>query len=238
MAFWKNVIDIGHTELMFPLAAAVAAWLVAGRTWKLALYWCMMFAAGAGLVAMSKVIFLGWGMGIPSIGFKALSGHALCAAAVLPVFFFVALQYAGAAWRVAGVGCGVAVSIGIGALMVYFDYHSAAEVIGSLVLGLMISIGYFRLSSAFPLPRVSRWTVSASVLTFVLIFSLKPAMINHQLVDVALHLSGRDLPFKWPKQQVCKARIPVSGWTGARSAQGSHSAANVRRLRAAAMRRA
>lgn len=211
MAFWKHIIDIGHTELMFPLAAAIAAWLVAGRAWKLAFCWCVMFVAGTGLVALSKITFLGWGMEIPSLGFKALSGHALCATAVLPVFFFVVLQNAAVSWRIAGVGCGIAASMGIGTLMVYFSYHTIWEVIGSFVLGLTISLGYMRLSSLLARPQISRRTVLVSVLAFVLVFALKPSLINHKLVDMALHLSGRDHPFTWPKKLVCKARNPVSG---------------------------
>lgn len=211
MAFWKSIIDIGHTELMFPMAAAVAAWLVAGRAWKLALCWCLMFVAGTAVVALSKIAFLGWGTGIPALGFHALSGHALCASAVLPVFFFVVLQNAGAAWRAVGAGAGIGASIGIGALMVYFGYHTVSEVVGSFALGVMISLGYMRCSSLLPPQRISRWTVLTSLLTFLLIFSLDPSRINHRLVDVALHLSGRDHVSTWPKKLMCKARAPVSG---------------------------
>src|SRR5205823_3726256 len=91
MMSWMYIIDIGHTAVMVPAAGAIAVWLLSGRAWKLAVCWCLIFAAGLGLVALSKIAFLGWGLEIPSIGFKALSGHAWRATAVMPVFFFVLL---------------------------------------------------------------------------------------------------------------------------------------------------
>ncbi|WLI90669.1 hypothetical protein Q4S45_05990 [Massilia sp. R2A-15] len=86
---WMTIIDVGHASVMLPLAGAIAAWLIAGQAWKLALCWCAMFAAGLGIVALSKIAFLGWNTAIPTIAFQALSGHAFRAAAVIPVFFLL-----------------------------------------------------------------------------------------------------------------------------------------------------
>lgn len=207
---WKLIIDIGHTAFALPLAAAIAAWLISGRAWKLALYWCLMFAAGLSLVALSKIAFLGWDAGIPAIGFKALSGHALCATAVIPVLLFVILEGAPRAWRRGGVMVGIWISVGLGVLLVHFDYHTASEVLASFMLGTLISLGYMRLAEVSPAPSIGRWTVPSSICAFVLIFALKPSVINHRLVDVALHLSGRDRPFQWTEKLMCKAPSPVN----------------------------
>ena len=196
MLSWKLVIDIGHTGFMFPLAAAIAAWLVAGRAWKMALSWCLMFAAGVSLVGLSKIAFLGWDTGLPSLAFKALSGHVLCATAVLPVACFVALQRAPYRWRHIGVVGGMSVSIGLGLLIVHFDFHSASEAVASFILGSCISLGYIQLTRTFAAPHVSRWPVSVGVIVFAAVFALKPSTINHRLVDAVLHLSGRDRPLE------------------------------------------
>lgn len=211
MLSWKLIIDIGHTGFMFPLAAAIAAWLVAGRAWKMALAWCFMFAGGVSLVGLSKIAFLGWDTGLPSLGFKGLSGHVLCATAVLPVACFVALQRAPYRWRLIGVVCGMAVSTVLGLLIVYFDFHSASEATASFILGSCISLGYIRLTPKFAVPHVSHWSISFSVIAFAAVFALKPSVINHRLVDVALHLAGRDRPFEWPKKMICKARGQLNG---------------------------
>lgn len=182
------------------MAAAIAAWLIAGRAWKMALCWCVMFAAGLSLVALSKIAFLGWETGIPSLDFKALSGHALRATAVIPVLFFVVLQRTSTSWRTGGVVLGLGVSVGLGVLLVHFKFHTASEVIPSFMLGTFVSLGYIRIARTLPAPRINRWTVPLSMIVFVVFFSLKPSSINHRLVDVALYLSGRDRPYEWSKK--------------------------------------
>lgn len=210
MMSWKLMIDIGHTAVALPLAAAIAVWLVTGRAWRLALCWCLMFAAGLSLVASSKIAFLGWDAGIPALEFKALSGHALCATAVLPVLFFVILQEASHSWRRGGVVFGICLSVALGVLLVHFKFHSASEVFVSSLLGLSISLGYIRIASALPRPGLSPWTVPMSVLAFVLMFGIKPSVVSHKLDDVALYLSGRDHPYKWSEKLVCKVHNPAS----------------------------
>jgi hypothetical protein len=204
-----QIIDIGHTAIMVPTAGAIAVWLISGRAWKLALCWCLIFAVGLGLVALSKIAYLGWGLELPSIGFKALSGHAWRATAVIPVLFFVLLQGAADNWRRRGFALGVALSGGLGVLLVVFGFHTASEVIGSSILGIAAGLVFVRVSTMLPAPGVNRWAVAVSLLTFFLICGLKPSTINHHLVDVALYFSGHDQPYRWTRDfDTCAARHP------------------------------
>ena len=206
---WIHVIDIGHTAVMVPTAGAIAVWLISGRAWKLATCWCLIFAAGLGLVAVSKIAFLGWGLSVPPLGFKALSGHAWRAAAVLPVLFFVLLQGAPDNWRERGFAVGVALGVGLGALLIVFRFHTTSEVVASLVLGTAAGRVFVRLSAILPAPGPNRQAVAMSLLTFFIICSLKPSAINHRLVDVALYFSGRDHPYRWTRDvDTCAARQP------------------------------
>lgn len=206
---WKLIIDIGHTAIMLPAAGAIAAWLIAGRAWKMALCWCIMSTAALSIVALSKIAYLGWESGIPSLNFKALSGHALSATAVIPVLFFVLLQKASISWRQRGVVLGITVGAGLGALLIYFKFHTASEVIASFMLGTFVSLGYIYIAATLPAPRISHWTVSLTIIVFVIIFFLKPSSINHRLVDAALYLSGRDRPYEWSKHSICTVRGPM-----------------------------
>ena len=206
---WLQVIDIGHTAVMVPTAGAIAAWLISGRAWKLASCWCLIFVAGLGLVALSKIAFLGWGLSVPPLGFKALSGHAWRTSAVLPVLFFVLLQGAPDNWRKRGFVFGVVLSIGLGALLVLFRFHTTSEVLASLMLGVAAGGAFVRLSATLPAPRANRQAVVMSLLTFFVVCSLKPSTINHRLVDVALYFSGRDQPYRWNSDaDACAARQP------------------------------
>ncbi|HWJ96245.1 MAG TPA: hypothetical protein VNT33_16070, partial [Telluria sp.] len=121
---WVQVVDIGHTAVMLPMAGALAAWMLAGRAWKMALCWCAMFGAGLLVVALSKIAYLGWQAGLPSLEFQALSGHALRATAVLPVACFLVLQGAPPSLRKAGIALGVLASLALGLLLVLFRFHT------------------------------------------------------------------------------------------------------------------
>lgn len=210
---FAQVVDIGHTAIMLPAAGAAVAWMLAGRAWKMALYWSAMFSTGLAMVAMSKIAYLGWRAAIPALEFQALSGHALRATAVLPVCAFLVLQEAPRRVRTAGVALALAAALGVGVLLVVYQYHTVFEVLGSTVLGIVISLGFIRIAGTLPAPRISRLAAPLSLLVFVGIAGLKPSTINHRLVDVALFLSGRERPYSWygnwddmrrPPPQVCE----------------------------------
>lgn len=196
----SQIVDIADTAVMLPVAGAIAGWLIAGRAWKAAAYWCLMFCVGLGIVAMSKIAFLGWAASIPSLDFKALSGHALRATVVIPVLFFVVLQRVAFYWRAAGVALGLVLSICIGMLLVRFRFHTASEVIASSILGCLVSFGFMRVAAVLPAPRINSWTGPLSLAVFVVVFSLKPSSMSRHLVDVALYLSDREHPYTWSQK--------------------------------------
>jgi len=205
-----HLIDIADTAVMLPLAGAIAGWLVAGRAWKLAAYWCLLFGMGLSIVAMSKILFIGWAAGIPALDFKALSGHTLRATVVLPVLSFVLLQRAPIRWRTAGLGLAIAFSIVIGVLLVRFRFHTPSEVIATAILGALIGFVFLRIAATRPPPHVNGWMAPLSLVAFVLVFSLKPASMSHRLVDVALYLSDRDHPYTWSQtiDKHCLSTLP------------------------------
>lgn len=197
MTQWAHVVDLGHTAVMVPLAGAIAGWLVAARAWKATCYWCVLFAAGLGLVASSKIAYLGWGWAIPSLDFQALSGHAFRVSAVVPVCLFLLLQCASCSWRMGGVVLGVGVSIALGALLVHLKFHTLSEVLASLVLGATVGICFMRIATTLPTPRWNCWTLPFSIVVFMAIRVLEPSSLNYRLVDIALYLTGRDKVHRW-----------------------------------------
>jgi hypothetical protein len=194
-----QIVDLGNTRIMLPMAAVIAARLVSGRAWRQALCWCLMFAIGLSMVALSKIAFLGWQIAIPLLHFDALSGHAFRAAAVIPVFIFIALQRTSFLWRARGVAFGIAFSAGLAVLLVRFRFHTVSEVIASLMLGSLISLGFIRIATRMPPPTLDRATVPFCLIIFILIFALNPSTLSHRLVDIALYLSGRDHPYVWSR---------------------------------------
>src|SRR5436309_8127839 len=103
MISWVKIIHVGDIGVMIPAAAAIMAYLVIGRVWRMAWRWCLLFTLGISLVVISKIAFLGWGCGIRALDFKALSGHATSATAVIPVTLYLLLQRAQPMMRTFGV---------------------------------------------------------------------------------------------------------------------------------------
>jgi hypothetical protein len=192
-----SMIDVGHTAVMIPMAGAIVAWLLTEGRWRLAFYWCSLFAFGLSVVALSKIAFLGWGIEMQSIGFKALSGHAFRSTVVIPVFLYVAQQNTSEHWRVTGFLFGIALSMVLSILLINFNFHTTSEVIVTFIFGVVIAAAFIGVARRLPQARTRRWTVPMSLITFFVIHNLKPSLINHRLVDIALYLSGRDYPYRW-----------------------------------------
>ena len=63
MLSWVGLTDFGDSAAMLPAAALIALWLAAGRAWRRMVLGCCGFAVLSLLVALSKLAFLGWGIG-------------------------------------------------------------------------------------------------------------------------------------------------------------------------------
>jgi hypothetical protein len=148
-----KLINVGDPGAMIPAATAIAAWLFAARPRRLALYWALLFGCGMALVAASKVAFLAWGIGIPALDLKALSGHATQTAAVAPVLCYLLLHSQTRAVRAAGILLGFAFAGVMGVLLAVCGYHSLSESAVGCILGAAVSIGFlwlFRKYEASP----------------------------------------------------------------------------------------
>src|ERR1700712_3928195 len=143
MITWWNLLNlIGSTAVTAPAGVAIGVWLMASNHWRLALNWAYWYGGGMAVVVLTKLAFLGWGLGIPALEFAGFSGHAMRAAAVFPVACYVGLYGAGVRWRRAGICFGVilALLISVGRCMTHF--HSVSEAVGGSLLGLVVAFGF------------------------------------------------------------------------------------------------
>lgn len=192
MIEWFHLVRLGDLTLTLPAAAAMTAWLVAARAWRMALWWSLLFGAGITLVGASKIAFLGWGMGLPALGFRAVSGHAAGVTAVFPTLFYLLLEGRAAALRNAGVAFGIALGLLVSVLLVMLDEHTAAEAIAGCAIGAMISLGWIRLAGDLP-----RRTPLRSLACFALVFLaaawlMNFAHIGYWMIRAARLLSGNE----------------------------------------------
>lgn len=195
MITWTQITGIGDSVVMLPAAAAIAAWLVTGRAWRMAWCWCILFGTGLTIVAATKIAFIGWGIGSSALDFTGLSGHAMRAAAVFPVAFYLLLHKSSRLVRNAGVVLGAMVGALIGISRVAVNHHSISEAVAGYAMGSAIGLGFILASSQSPKPFLNRWIIGFSLLALLPTSYAEPAPTDQWMNTVALYLSGHDKPY-------------------------------------------
>jgi hypothetical protein len=192
-----NLVHLGDLSLTLPAAMAMSTWMLMMRAWRMAFWWSLLFVLGIGLVGATKIAFLGWGSGLPSLGFKALSGHATGATAVFPTLFYLLLRQQSVPLRNTGVAFGLGLGGLVGMLLVITNEHSVAEAIAGCAMGALVSLGCIHLAGEVPLrPPACRYAGSALVFV-VSAWIMKSAPVGYWMIKAAFVLSGSDRLHSW-----------------------------------------
>ena len=132
--------------MTLPLAFAIALWLALGYSWRMAAGWLLLLGAAIGVVTVTKLAFLGWGVGVRELDFTGVSGHAMLSTAVYPVALFLMLLPARPAFRLLGVVLGLAAGIAVGLSRVVLSAHSPSEAITGCLVGALAALVFVRWS--------------------------------------------------------------------------------------------
>ena len=196
MVFWSVFTKLADTTVLMPLAVALAAWLAYEGRWRAAISWLFLFCAGLGIVLISKVAYVGWGIGIASLDFRGFSGHAMRIAAVMPVLCYLFLQSRAKNVVLVALLFAVGFSIAIGISRLVLHQHSISEVISGLLLGGAIGFGFLALDQVRAVMPLNPIVVASFVIVMVPGLMAKPAPTERWIEDIALYLSGRDQPYR------------------------------------------
>jgi hypothetical protein len=211
---WYSITSLGGAGLTLPLALAIALWLAAGYSWRMAASWLLLLGASVGLVTLTKIAFLGWGVGVREIDFTGVSGHAMLSTAVYPVAFFLMLQGARPTLRVLGVLAGIATGVAVGLSRVVLDAHSPSEAVTGCLVGALTAIVFVRYWWSAQSGRLSAAVVTLSLAA--LTFGLHDVRVpTHRWVThIALTVSGHERPYvraRWKANRDTRApNAPVS----------------------------
>ena len=156
----------------------------------------LIFGAASLVVLVSKLAFLGWGIGSARLNFTGLSGHTMLSAAVWPVLLWLVASRATHRVRVmlAVVGWALAAAIGVSRLALYA--HSWSEVASGYALGLLTSVAFLALQHRLPHP-----VLRASMVVISLLLPLayqqpgNAAPTQGLLETMAVRLAGIERPF-------------------------------------------
>lgn len=209
MMGWRDLSLMGSLVVTGPLGVAIALWLLAGRSWRLTLSWCMLFGAGMALVVLTKIAFIGWGVGVEALAFSGISGHAMRAAAVFPVALYLMLRRAGQRAGIRGALAGAALAALISIARVEVQAHSVSEAVTGTMLGLMVAAAFIRHAGSERHPTISRVLLALCIPVLLIGPRAEPAPTEQWMTMLALLVSGHDAPFTRRQWHTPPARKPA-----------------------------
>jgi membrane-associated phospholipid phosphatase len=196
-AFWHYFTWLGDSGLLLPAALLIAVWLGSSRrTWASAALWVLLFGSASLLILVSKLAFLGWGVGSARWNFTGISGHTALSVAVWPVALWLVASRAGHGVRagLAIFGWVLGAAIGVSRLALYA--HSASEVATGFALGTFVSAGFLAFQHRMAHPHLRAPLVVASLLLPLAYQAPGQAAPTQGLLEqVAVRLAGIERPY-------------------------------------------
>lgn len=202
-AAWLQLTRLGEAQILLPAMAVALLWLARqpeGR--RLAGHWALGTGLTALLTTATKVAFIGFGIGIAALDFTGISGHAMFAAAVLPVLLRVAAAPASAAARRRVITAGYLLAAGVAVSRVVVQAHSWSEVVCGFALGAAASAWALR-AGHWPALNLARWVPGLLAgWALVAVIGAPPSQTHGLVTQLALAVSGRSQPFeRWQLHQ-------------------------------------
>ncbi|HSW08826.1 phosphatase PAP2 family protein [Aquabacterium sp.] len=193
---WRLITRLGEAQLLLPAMAAMLLWLVLRRgAWRLAIAWTLSTGIAALLTTASKIAFIGYGLGYAPWNFTGLSGHAMFAAAILPILCRLAEGWLPPAWHGRGLAAGYGLAALVAVSRVPVQAHTVSEALSGFVLGAAASAATLLIAHA-PRLRISAWLPLALAGGLSLGVAKAPPSRTHDLVtQLSLALSGRATPY-------------------------------------------
>jgi len=199
---WILITHLGNAVVLLTTAVIMAVWLQKAQASLAAVSWLFILGFAVLLVLATKLAFLGWGIGIESIDFTGISGHAMLSSAVFPTMASLLTSKQRPAIRVLAITLGFVVAIVVGISRLILDAHSESEVLIGWTLGSMVALATLSVIRRVASNFGSRTSPLPLALALVAILAItaprggQPGPETHGLiVKMALWASGRAIPF-------------------------------------------
>ena len=203
---WKTLTYFGDSMLLIPTAiiiALVLPWKSSDRhtVW----YWIFAFCLAGFVVSVSKVLFLGFGIGSARFNFTGFSGHSAMSATLWPVMLWLVSGRATQPWRRCAIAIGYLIPLMVGLSRLVIHAHSKSEVVLGLLLGFSISTTFLLSQRHTQLKGFSLGQMSASLLLPLLLLGHGRIATTQQfLAHLSADLAGIDKP--WTRADLLKLR--------------------------------
>ena len=207
MSRWQLVSFFGESAFLLPCAVFLYAWLRWHGANAVARHRLIAFSLTACLVLVSKLAFMGWGIGSAALNFTGFSGHAMMAASILPVFACLAVPSRYRTLSLLAAVAGVLLALAVGMSRLALHAHSMSEVVSGLALGFCVSLPFI-MRHEVPHGPVAMLLASGVLATVLVLPVSGVAGVTHIWVQgIATFLSGRDRPYErgeWAWQADCR----------------------------------
>jgi len=158
MTTWTAITSLGDSAILLPLIAWMAICLLLpapcwrdGRRWLIAVTLC------GGVVVMSKLLFMAWGIGPPGLNYTGFSGHTALALLVWPSLAGVLARDAATSVRIPTIALGASIGVAVGISRCVLKVHSQSEVwLGAMLGATVVTWFLLGLTRPKPVPRDGR----------------------------------------------------------------------------------
>ncbi|MDY0744762.1 phosphatase PAP2 family protein [Paucibacter sp. R3-3] len=194
---WHLFTRLGEAQILLPLDLVAMAWLWLGaKRGGLALRWLACMGTAATLTTITKLAFIGWGVGSAEWDFTGISGHAMFASASFPMLAWVSMMNRSEATQRAGIVTAFVLAAAIAYSRLPVHAHSPSEALAGFLVGCVASVMSLRgLTGSHP-AVLPLWLPTALAAALLALPASAPAPRTHEWVTrLSLELSGRDRPY-------------------------------------------
>ncbi|EPY7223798.1 phosphatase PAP2 family protein [Klebsiella pneumoniae] len=197
---WQWVSFFGDSTVLLPSAAAVFMVLFLRRpSRQIAWQWGLLFGITGAIVSVSKLAFMGWGIGIRELDFTGFSGHTALSTAFWPIFLWLLCARGSVALRRTAMVMGYLLAGLVGYSRLAIHAHSPSEVIAGLLLGACGSALFLLLqrNSSRVVNAQLSWggVLSLIIIPVVLLNTGAKAPTQSLLGEIAVKLGPLEKPF-------------------------------------------
>ncbi|KAA5972947.1 MULTISPECIES: phosphatase PAP2 family protein [unclassified Pantoea] len=195
---WRTLTYFGDSMLLIPTAVIIALVLPwKSSSQRTVWYWLLAFGLAGLLVSLSKIMFLGFGIGSARFNFTGFSGHSAMSSTLWPVMMWLISGRWSTFWRAVTIAIGYAIPLMVGFSRLVIHAHSVSEVLAGLLLGFTLSSAFLISQRRTVLKGFSALQVGVAFLVPLLLMSHGRVATTQQFLErLSVKLAGLEKPFK------------------------------------------
>lgn len=196
MTLWQAITSFGDSALLLPLILWTTCSLaLLAADWPMTRRWVLAVGLGGGIVCLSKLLFMAWGIGPPGLNYTGFSGHTTLATLVWPSLGALLARDAKTDVRRVAIAVGCLIALGVAVSRLALKVHSPSEVWLGALLGVLVMGWFVRGVTPSPVTRMQqsprvRWFLALGALVIGALCYGRVFPSQHLLQDIALWISG------------------------------------------------